>query len=199
MKPSSLRGFTLIELMTSLLVLGILFLLGLPTYRQWIINSRIRTASESIQNGLRLARSEAVQRSTNVRFQLTSLASGADWTVCLASATATGCPAGTSSTLQSFVGADGTAGVLVGASTQITDLAQGTFKSKVISSGLPAGITFSSLGRPSDYGNTSVVRIDVTDATPNSRRLVTTISAGGLISMCDPQITFTANSPQGCR
>ncbi|MDE1893204.1 MAG: prepilin-type N-terminal cleavage/methylation domain-containing protein [Pseudomonadota bacterium] len=198
MKSSSPRGFTLIELMTSLLVLSILFLLGLPTYRQWIINSRIRTASESIQNGLRLARGEAAQRSTYVRFQLTST-SGADWTVCLASATATGCPAGSSSTLQSFVGANGTAGVLVGASTQVTDLAAGAAKSHVVSGGMPAGITFTALGRPSDYGNTSVVRIDVTDATPNSRRLVTTISAGGLVDMCDPQITFSANSPQGCR
>jgi type IV fimbrial biogenesis protein FimT len=197
-KSSSPRGFTLIELMTSLLVLSILFLLGLPTYRQWIINSRIRTASESIQNGLRLARGEAAQRSTYVRFQLTST-SGADWTVCLASATATGCPAGSSSTLQSFVGANGTAGVLVGASTQVTDLAAGAAKSHVVSGGMPAGITFTALGRPSDYGNTSVVRIDVTDATPNSRRLVTTISAGGLVDMCDPQITFSANSPQGCR
>lgn len=197
MKSSSQRGFTLIELMTSLTVLGILLLLGLPTYKQWIINTRIRTASESIQNGLRLARNEAVQQASNVRFQLNT-ASGADWTVCLlGTASATTCPATASSVVQSFVGKGGTQGVLVGASSDLSSIPV-SGSSSALSGGLPAGITFNSLGRPSAYGSTSLVRIDVTDPQPNSRRLSTTISAGGLVNMCDPQIKFTQNSPQGC-
>jgi type IV fimbrial biogenesis protein FimT len=191
-------GFTLIELMISVSILGILLLLGLPTYRQWIINTRIRSATESIQNGLRVARNEAVQRATAVRFQLTSASSGADWTVCALQLAATTCPAtATSSTLQSFAGADGTQGVQVGASTNTGKLPVSASPA-AISGGVPGGITFNSLGRPSAFGTSSVLRIDVTDPAPASRRLVTTISAGGLVDMCDPQISFSANSPQGC-
>jgi type IV fimbrial biogenesis protein FimT len=191
-------GFTLIELMISVSILGILLLLGLPTYRQWIINTRIRSATESIQNGLRVARNEAVQRATAVRFQLTSASSGADWTVCVLQPAATACPAAaTSSTLQSFAGADGTQGVQVGASTAIGKLPVSAAPA-AISGGVPGGITFNSLGRPSAFGTSSVLRIDVTDPAPASRRLVTTISAGGLVDMCDPKISFSANSPQGC-
>jgi type IV fimbrial biogenesis protein FimT len=207
MKRASLHGFSLLELMVTLTILAILLVLGIPSYEQWIVDSRIRTATESIQNGLRLARNEASQRATNVRFQLTSNGNGADWTVCLlptsatSAATILGCPAvpaNSSSTLQSFTGNDGTNGVLIGATTAVAEIAAGSYGGAGISGGLPAGITFTPLGRPFAYNGSSIVRIDANDARPNSRRLVTTISAGGMVNMCDPQIPFSATSPQGC-
>jgi type IV fimbrial biogenesis protein FimT len=210
MKRASPHGFSLLELMVTLTILAILIVLGIPSYEQWIVNSRIRTATESIQNGLRFARNEASQRATNVRFQLNSPTDGADWTVCLLPASATSaaavstCPdplASSSSTLQSFTGKDGTTGVLIGATTAIADIAPGTYggSGAGITGGVPAGITFNPLGRPSDYNGTSIVRIDANAPQANSRRLVTTISAGGMVNMCDPQITFgTTTGPQGC-
>jgi type IV fimbrial biogenesis protein FimT len=208
MKRASLHGFSLLELMVTLTILAILIVLGIPSYEQWIVDSRIRTATESIQNGLRLARNEASQRATNVRFQLTN-ANAADWTVCLlptsatSAATVLACPdplANSSSTLQSFSGKGGTNGVLIGATTAVADIAAGSYggAGAGISGGVPAGITFTPLGRPFDYNGSSIVRIDVNAPQANSRRLVTTISAGGMVNMCDPQITFGANGPQGC-
>jgi type IV fimbrial biogenesis protein FimT len=65
-------GFTLIELLVGLTIVGILFMMGVPSFKSWIQNTQIRTATEVIQNGLELARAEAVRRNTPVRFQLTT-------------------------------------------------------------------------------------------------------------------------------
>ena len=68
------HGFTLVEVMVAIVILGILFGIALPTYRVWIQNVQIRNAAESIQNGLQLARTEAVKRNTNVAFVLVGAA-----------------------------------------------------------------------------------------------------------------------------
>jgi type IV fimbrial biogenesis protein FimT len=65
-------GFSLIELLVGITIMGILFMLGVPSFKSWIQNTQIRTATEAIQNGLELARAEAVRRNTLVRFQLTT-------------------------------------------------------------------------------------------------------------------------------
>jgi type IV fimbrial biogenesis protein FimT len=65
-------GFTLIELLVGITIVGILFIMGVPSFKSWIQNAQIHTATEAIQNGLELARAEAVRRNTLVHFQLTS-------------------------------------------------------------------------------------------------------------------------------
>lgn len=64
-------GFSLIELMIAIAVLGALLATGVPAFMNWIQNSQIRVAAESVRNGLQLARTEAVRLNTRVRFQLT--------------------------------------------------------------------------------------------------------------------------------
>lgn len=64
------RGFSLIELMVGLVVFAILLSTGIPAFNKWVQGSQIRTEAESIQNGLQLARAEAVRRNVAVRFQL---------------------------------------------------------------------------------------------------------------------------------
>ena len=68
MKPT-MRGFTLIELVVVLAVLAILLAAGASNFSVWMTNSRIRATAESIQNGLQMARAEAVRRNTPIRFQ----------------------------------------------------------------------------------------------------------------------------------
>ena len=66
------RGFSLIELMITLAIMGIVLSLGASSYQVWIGNVRIRTTGDAIQNGLQLARGEAVRRNTQINFQLMS-------------------------------------------------------------------------------------------------------------------------------
>ncbi|GAA0705533.1 GspH/FimT family pseudopilin [Dokdonella soli] len=183
-------GMTLIELMVAITIIGLLIVLGAPGYSTWITNTRIRNAAESIQNALRLARDQAVQRGTSARFELTSASGGADWTVCIpAVATPTTC-ASPLETVQQFNSAGGANLVKVGSSTNLT---YATDVSGTVSAG--TGITFNALGRPT--GTTPVVRIDASTSQSGSRRLITVISPGGSVRMCDPALS-QSTSPQGC-
>lgn len=65
-------GVSMIELLVGLTIIGILAAIGVPALGSWIQNGQIRVTAESIQNGLQLARAEAVHRNVQVRFQLTT-------------------------------------------------------------------------------------------------------------------------------
>ena len=194
MSHAARQGFSLIELMVTIAVFAILVLLGIPSFQQWMLNTRIRNASESIQNGLRLARTEATERNANVRFELTSTSGTADWTVCTLPAAATSCSDTGAVPIQSFVASDGAGNVLIGASIAIAD---GTTYGTGLVGGLPAGITFTPLGRPTAYGTASLLRIDAYATQADSRRMVVTVSPGGQVRMCDPRLPLST-SPQGC-
>jgi len=191
------KGASLIELMIGLVIMAILLSIGLPAFGLWIQNAQNRTAAESIQNGLQLARTEAVRRNTNVRFDLTSAAGLVTWNVGCVTATAD-CPA----TIQGRTGSEGTSNARVGISTvAIPSPAPATQFNTAISSGtgLPAGATFNGLGRiPNANIGTDISRIDITNAVAaTARRLVVTVGTGGTIRMCDPALSLSAN-PQGC-
>lgn len=195
--PSRQEGVSLVELMVGLAILVILLSAGLPSFSLWIQNTQNRTAAESILNGLQLARTEAVRRNANVRFDLTDASGSIAWNVgCVASTT--NCPAA----IQSRSRSDGTVNARAGVSTAaIPSPAPATQFGAAISAGagLPAGVTFDGMGRvPSANIGTDIARIDITNAsTASARRLVVTIGAGGAIRMCDPTLSLSA-SPQGC-
>ncbi len=60
-------GFTLVELMVTLVVAGILVTVGVPSFRTIIQNNRITTQANTFVTALTIARIEAVKRSTTVR------------------------------------------------------------------------------------------------------------------------------------
>lgn len=74
------RGFTLIELMTALLVLAILVGIAIPSFRDFAADSRMSSASSDLVTALNLARSEALRRSSAVH-----VCSSADLATCAGS------------------------------------------------------------------------------------------------------------------
>ena len=84
----SARGFTLIEMLVTLSILGIMLGIGVPSFKSFAASQRVKTAAYDLTTSLMIARSEAVKRNTDVGLtpvSPTAWASG--WTV--ASSTAT--------------------------------------------------------------------------------------------------------------
>lgn len=167
------RGVTLIELMIAIIIVSILLAIALPNFSAWIQNAQIRTATESIQNGLQLARAEAVRRNEAVSF---ILGSGSSWTV--SAVAVPGTP------IQSRTSGEGSANVTV-----------------VVTPGGATTTTFNALGRLANPG-TAPTQIDLdvpASILPagQSKDLRINITAGGQIRSCDPNIT-ASDDPRKC-
>lgn len=59
-------GFTLIELMVTITIAGILLGIGVPSLRGFVAGQRVKTASYDISSVLTYARSEALKRNADV-------------------------------------------------------------------------------------------------------------------------------------
>ncbi len=174
------KGVTLIEMMIALVVLGLLITLALPSYSTWIQNTQIRNAIESLSNGLRLARTEAVRR--NVAVQMV-IGPGASWTVSFGAPPAT--------TIQSYSG-EGAALASVSRFSGTPPVADATATT----------ITFNGLGRvvANMDGSASVTQIDVDSASNpgDARELRVAIDpASGNVRSCDPQVS-ASDDPRYC-
>ena len=220
-------GFTLVELLIAITLMGILLFMGMPSFKSWIQNTQIRTATEAIQNGLELARGEAVRRNTQVRFQLTSsvdnscaltTASG-NWVVSLDD------PSGScgSAKLNEGFPINDVANNPPPRILQVRQAGEGTPNAVVASQEVGGGthiyngsITFNGMGRVTTTSLTAgdSIEIDITNpvnggscATAGGgggpmHCLRVAISPGGLIRSCNPlwsiDPTQSNYDPQGC-
>ena len=75
MQTEKQKGFTLVELLTTLIILSVLVALAVPNFVTWIKNNRIDAATRNLTGAFQLARSEAVSRQTVI-----TVNSGGDWT-----------------------------------------------------------------------------------------------------------------------
>lgn len=168
--PSALRcrtsGFTLVELMVVVAVLAALLSIGGPSFMEWIQNSRIRTVAESLQNGLQVARAEAVRRNTNVEFILQA---NGGWLVQLQQGAVF---------VQRAV-AEG------GANVTVTSTPAGS-----------TTLTYNGMGRVNTSNGDgseplTQVAVDLAESVlpaAKSRDLQLTVGVGGEVRMCDPNV-----------
>ncbi len=66
MKTQSQKGFTLYELLITLLIVGVVMTLGLPNLTAFTQNSRVTTTANDLHGSFYLARSEAARGKTNI-------------------------------------------------------------------------------------------------------------------------------------
>jgi type IV fimbrial biogenesis protein FimT len=80
--PARLRGFTIIELMITILILGLLMALAVPSFTETIRANRLIAETNEVVGGINYARSEALKRASTV-----SICARSTDTACGASAT----------------------------------------------------------------------------------------------------------------
>lgn len=188
------RGFTLVELMIGVVIIGILILTGAPSFSAWIQNTQIRNAAEAILNGMQLARTEAVNRNAATRFVLCSGTTSA-WEI-LATSTAVAAP---TASLACGAGSNAQAGE---ERVQERSASQGSGNTQVqVMPGGARAVTFNSMGRVvantfGDAGSASITQVNVSNPKGN-RPLRITVSTGGSLRMCDPSLA-TGTDPRAC-
>ncbi len=85
MKTKMPKGFTIIELMLTIIVAATLLVIGVPSMRSMILNNRLTTAANTFIADLNLARLESIKRRRNVYITATAPVTanefGGGWTV----------------------------------------------------------------------------------------------------------------------
>lgn len=197
------RGFTLVELMVAIAVMGLLLVAVSPALNDWAINLRIRNTASAVEQGLQLARQEAIRRNQAVGFYFVSSSAADSGTLnnsCALSSTdgswvvSVRSPAGKCATapsttvdpmiVNSHPVGDGGRGVAVSATQADKSTAATT-------------VTFNGLGSVTNAG--AVARVDITAATNSNRyrSLCVELSGIGAPRVCDPALA--ASDPRACR
>jgi type IV fimbrial biogenesis protein FimT len=162
------RGFTLVELLITVAVFAVLTMLALPSFNQWIANSKIRSTTESVLAGFQLARAEAVRLNRGVRVTLNADTS---WTV---------------------------AEVLSGTVIQTRPATEGTGNTTMtITPGTATTVDFNGLGRVTNLTPITQIDLDSTSIpAAETKELRIMINTGGTARACDP--SHPASDPRGC-
>jgi type IV fimbrial biogenesis protein FimT len=170
------RGMTLVEIMISLTVLGILIMMALPSFSEALQNQQLRAASEALLNGLQVARGEAIKRNLPVQVVI---GPGTGWTVTEASS---------------------------GAAIQARSKDEGSPNAAVaISPAGATRVTFTPLGGVGANldGSASIAQLNISNPgggacqpTGPMRCLRVVVSGGGSLKMCDPVVSTP--DPRAC-
>jgi type IV fimbrial biogenesis protein FimT len=175
MKSRTTSGMSLIEILIGFVLVGILISMGVPMLGAMLQNMQVRSAAESILNGLQVARINAVQRNREVIFSMPGPDSS--WEVTLNTP-----PGSPDRLIQSRSGQAGSSNARI--------------------SPLNTLITFNGLGATTLPAGTM---IEVTNTTGgacqpvgNIRCLNITVSVGGQIKMCDPHPDIQVGDSRRC-
>ncbi|WP_310387700.1 Tfp pilus assembly protein FimT/FimU [Roseateles sp.] len=192
------RGFSLIELLVAVTLMTILLSLAMPAFTGWIRNAKVRSVAESLQNGVRLAQTEAVRRFRPMVFFLTdqktctgattAADAGAFWairTIPLAAGEV-------SEAVKCGVLADVAGGVQLAGPTAICFNANGR----------QAAIAAPGVGGPAcTLAAAGINRYGITNPNVDAKvdhPLQVQVTLGGSVRLCDPARSYSATTPDGC-
>ncbi|HYN59175.1 MAG TPA: GspH/FimT family pseudopilin [Rubrivivax sp.] len=186
-------GFTIVELMVAITLLAILLAMAMPSFTTWVRNAQVRTVSDALQNGLRLAQAEAVRRHRQVVFFRTNQAA------CNTTITADASGAFWSVRALPLLAGDAAEAVQCGV---LSDVAEG------VAIAGAAALCFNSAGRQVANATPGVGQACVLDAsgtstfdltsTNSDRPLRVLVALGGSVRMCDPAKALSSSTPEGC-
>lgn len=188
-------GFSVIELMVVVAIIGILLALAAPGFQRMVANAKVRGVTDSMQNGLRLAQAEASRRQrVTVFYRSTSAVCAID----------TAPDAGGNHWLvRALPGPAGGAAEILqcGSSAETTGNA--------ITVAGPAAICFSVEGRQQAVakGDAGMVNADCEVAAAHAlnisannadRPLRVRVTSAGSVRLCDPNKAYSSATPDGC-
>ena len=180
LRQQKTQGFSLIELMIAVAILGIMSSMAIPSFNEWVADTKTRTMAEVFQNNIRLAQTEALRRGRQVQFFLTSATpalgagestNGKNWGIQSMSLTNT-------DTEDEFI----QGGSMAASNPYITVSASS------------AVIQFNSIGRVSNVSQP--ITIQLTNSKGDRKMNITVTLAGG-VRMCDPDKS-RASYADGC-
>ena len=198
-------GFSIIELMVVVTLIGLLLVMAGPQFGKWVADSRVRSTAESLVNSLRTAQATAVARNRISMVGLTTSTPAYNATV----ADSTG-PVNWFTTMVPLTGSDEAAssaglfveGITLAKKYDVSIGASGT------GAAAPAVTCFNSLGQQTTLTATQTgLALGCTSANPAiywvtsskaTRKFKVLVYPGGRIRMCDALKSLSNTDPDGC-
>lgn len=167
------RGFSVLEVIVVVGIIGLLLSLGVPSFFTYTQNLQIRSAAEQVAAGLHIAKNEAIRRNAQIKL---TIGTGTGWTI----------TDDAGNVLQKRDANEGSVNVT----------------SDITPNGSTA-LTFNGMGRVvplNDDATPAMTQIDLDNPSISNaadrRKLRIVIPVGGAVRMCDPLVTGT--DPRTC-
>lgn len=194
---SGMRGFSMLELAISLVILGLTLAVGLPNAADWMRDLRLRGVAESMKAGLDKARMEALKSNRTISYWLVTdskskvpgpdcalAASGMYWVVSVKDPSGA-CDTDPSTTAEPMLAYRSEAVMEQGMVSSAAVDADGNAANQV---------TFNALGQVQGAGMIRQITVSRVDGKGRSLRIM--IEPGGSVRTCDPKAA--AVDPRAC-